>query len=76
MKTTKRGSDKSAREKVMDFLARRNHSELELRQKLSRTYPEHEVEEAIAFAKENNWMAQPEELAERVAIELGRRNKG
>lgn len=60
----------------MDFLARRNHSELELRQKLSRTYHRDDVEDAIAFAKENNWMANPEELAGRVAIELGRKQKG
>lgn len=67
---------KKAREKVMDYLARRGHSEQELRQKLSRTYELEEVEDAIRFAHENNWMTPPEELAERVAAELGRRKKG
>lgn len=67
---------KKAKEKVMDLLARRGHSELELRQKLSRTYEPHEVEDAIQFAKENNWMTAPEELAERVSLELGRKRKG
>lgn len=67
---------KKAREKVMDLLARRGHSELELRQKLSRTYEPAEVDDAIQFAQENNWMTAPDELAERVAVELGRRKKG
>jgi regulatory protein len=67
---------KPAREKIMDLLARRGHSELELRQKLSRFYEEDEVEDAITFARENNWMTPPDELAGRVAAELGRKQKG
>jgi regulatory protein len=75
---------KSATEKIMDLLAKRNHSELELRQKLSRSctlsdapaYSEAEIEQAIAFARDNNWMLPPEEIAERTAIELGRKRKG
>lgn len=67
---------KSARDKMMDYLARRNHSELELRQKLSRAYTQNEVENAIAFAYENNWMAPPEEISERLAAELDRKRKG
>ncbi|MCM2281342.1 MAG: recombination regulator RecX [Bdellovibrionaceae bacterium] len=67
---------KSAREKVMDFLARRDHSELELRRKLAPWYEAREIDEAIQFAKESKWMKPPEELAETVASQLGRRGKG
>jgi regulatory protein len=74
--TMKERGAKSASEKAMDYLARRSHSELELRQKLSRTYGSLEVEAAIAYAKENGWMTEPAELSERVAIELRRKHKG
>ena len=67
---------KKAREKVMDLLARRDHSELELRRKLAVHYEPKEVEDAIEFAKQNKWMKSPEELAEKVAEQLGRRNRG
>lgn len=67
---------KSARNKIMDLLARRGYSELELQQKLSLDYPEDEVQDAIENARESGWMTPPDELASRVAIELGRKNKG
>lgn len=67
---------KSARHKAMDFLARRGYSEQELRLKLSRDYAEDDVEDAITHVRENNWLSAPEEIAERVAAELGRKNKG
>lgn len=60
----------------MDMLARRGHSELELRQKLSRDYEPAEIDAAIQFAKESKWMTEPEELSERVSMELGRKKKG
>jgi regulatory protein len=69
-------SRKSARHKIMDLLARRNHSELELRQKLSRDYADEDIADALAFARENKWMTPPEELSTRVAEELGRKRKG
>jgi SOS response regulatory protein OraA/RecX len=74
-----RGSrHKPAREKLMDYLARRLHSELELRTKLAKSeiYSGDEIEAAIAFAKESNWMMPPEEISERVSIEMGRKRKG
>lgn len=67
---------KKAREKVMDLLARRDHSELELKRKLAPDYEAEEIEDAIRFAKENKWMKPPEELAQAVAKALGRRGKG
>lgn len=68
---------KSARHKIMDLLARRDHSELELRRKLATSeYSEDEIDDAIAFAKENRWLAPPEELAKRVATRLDTKRKG
>lgn len=67
---------KSARTKAMDFLARRGYSENELRLKLLRDYPADDVEDAVANARENGWLSAPEEIAERVAAELGRKKKG
>ena len=67
---------KSARDKIMDYLARRMHSELELRQKLSEHYTPADVDNAVQYAYDNNWMLPPEEISERVKIELERKNKG
>lgn len=75
-KEPKKRYRKSARDKIMDFLARRLHSELELRRKLSLSYEPEEVEDALAFAKENGWMLEPTELSERVSLELTRKKKG
>jgi regulatory protein len=66
----------SARNKVMDYLARRNHSELELRTKLSRDYPQPEIDSAIAFAIESKWLLPPAELSDLVSISLSRKCKG
>lgn len=71
-----RSPRKSAREKAMDLLARRSHSELELRQKLEISYPPAAVDEALAYVRENNWLPRPEDLSERLASELGRKKKG
>lgn len=67
---------KSARDKIMDYLARRIHSELELRQKLAEHYSPAEVDDAIQYATDNNWLLPPAEISERVKIELERKNKG
>ena len=66
---------RSARTKVMDLLARRDHSELELCRKLAPHFPTDEILEAIAFARENNWLAPQEVIAERAAQALARKNK-
>jgi len=60
----------------MDFLARRNHSELELKQKLSRRYDMAEVEKAIEYCREHNWLTWPESLSEQAMNALHRRKKG
>lgn len=71
----------AAKRKVMDLLARRDHSEKELRKKLKEKFSEEEdlgdvIEEAIGFAKDNNWLGDPLDLAHRLADMLHRRNKG
>ncbi|AHI04860.1 regulatory protein RecX [Bdellovibrio bacteriovorus W] len=69
------------KKKVMDMIARRDHSEKELRSKLKEKFAEAEnlsslIDEAIEFAKDNNWLGDPQRLAERFADMLHRRNKG
>ena len=70
----------TARNKMMDYLAVRDHSELELRRKLSKHFEDEEIEKAIRFGKENKWIPNtPEALAElsgRAAATLSRKKKG
>lgn len=67
---------KTAINTTMDYLARRNHSEKELRQKLSKKYSVSEIDEALEFCRENNWLTPPESLAEQTTNVLHRRKKG
>jgi regulatory protein len=60
----------------MDLLARRSHTELELRKKLDGLYADDDITDAIQNARQNGWMPPAEEIAERVALELGRKKKG
>lgn len=71
----------ATQKKVMDLLARRDHSEKELRKKLRERFPDDEdtlnaIENAIQFAKDNNWLGDPQDLAHRMADMLHRKNKG
>lgn len=71
----------ATQKKVMDLLARRDHSEKELRKKLRERFPDDEdtlnaIENAIQFAKDNNWLGDPQDLAQRMADMLHRKNKG
>lgn len=73
----KRGApQKSARNKVMDLLARRNYSELELQRKLAANYPDDEIQNAINFARESNWILPAAQMSESVATSLMRKKKG
>jgi len=67
---------RKARDKVMDILARRPHSKLEIEQKLAAFYEPQEIAAAIQFAEDNHWMMAPDEMAHRLSLELGRRKKG
>ena len=67
---------KSINEKIMDYLARRDHSERELAQKLSRRYEAKEIEKAIEDVKERGWLLEPSVLAGKVAKQLSNKEKG
>lgn len=66
----------SARTAVMNLLARRDHSPLEIRRKLGERYSADEVESAIAIAQESGWLAPVDELASRVGRQLDMKKKG
>ncbi|MNJ92766.1 recombination regulator RecX [compost metagenome] len=70
----------AAKRKVMDLLARRDHSEKELRKKLKERFSDEDgleaIDEAIEFAKDNRWLGDPTDLAHKMADLLHRRNKG
>ena len=66
---------------MMDLLARRDHSEKEIRQKLSRyEFKTEDIEAAIAYGKKNNWLPDDLEsasqLSEKTAKTLHRKKKG
>ncbi len=70
----------SASKKMMDYLARRQHTEKELREKLQTRYTSQEIDDAIEYGKTKGWIApNPEaesQLAEETAETLKRRGKG
>lgn len=65
-----------AKKKLMDFVARRDHTEKELRKKLSLRCDADVVEKTLAWAQEQNWLAAPEKLKTQFAEQLSRRGKG
>lgn len=65
-----------AKKRIMDYVAKRDHSEKELRTKL-KPYCEPElIDQAIIWATEQNWLAAPEVLKQKFADQLHRRGKG
>jgi SOS response regulatory protein OraA/RecX len=64
-----------ALESLARHLAARDHSELELRQKLRRRFEKDIVDQALNFALERNWLLEPEKLAVRATEEFSRRKK-
>lgn len=74
------GPKLSARNKLMDILSRRDHSEKEAREKLKDKFKPEEIDSAIEYAKERGWLPstpeQVEILSEKVADILKRRGKG
>jgi regulatory protein len=63
-------------DKLARYLARRDHSELELQEKLTRDFMPDTVGKALSCARERKWLSDPTELAERVAVNLGAKRKG
>ncbi len=70
----------TAQKKMMDYLAIRDHSEKELREKLSSIYNLEEIDQAIIVAKQNRWIADSFESAHKISAEtanaLGRKGRG
>ncbi len=69
--------EQKIRNRIMDHLARRDHSEKELRKKLREKFEDHDaIEKAIEFVKEKNLLCDPKKLAEQMSNMLHRRKKG
>jgi SOS response regulatory protein OraA/RecX len=65
-----------ALEKIAYYLGRRDHSELELKNKLKRRFDDQIIQKALKMATEKNWLKKPEELAKSLSYRLQKRNKG
>lgn len=65
-----------AKKKLMDLVARRDHSLKELRQKLSQHCDRETVEKTLQWAEEQNWLAPPQKLQTQVSEQLARRGQG
>ncbi len=65
---------------MMDYLARRQHTEKELREKLSTRHSPEEIDAAIQYGKTKGWLAPHQQaesqLAEEIAETLQKRGKG
>ena len=73
---TNRPQTKTAWVKAMDYLARRDHSEKELVEKLAAHYPMDQVKDTITKVKERGWLLPPNELSQKVTENLNRKYKG
>lgn len=68
---------KSALDKILDYLSIRDHSEKEIRTKLSaKEYEADEVDEGIEQAIEQGLIVEPSKLSENVSEQLNRKHKG
>jgi regulatory protein len=78
IETPKKKFTMSVKDKIMDYLARRDHSELEIKQKLSKKgdYTPEEIAEGINWARQHNWLPEPEVVSQKVADTLHRKYKG
>jgi|GEM_PF-890336 len=65
-----------AKKKLMDFVARRDHTEKELRKKLSLRCEAGIVNKALHWAQEQKWLVPPDKLKTQFAKQLARRGKG
>lgn len=58
------------------YISNRDHSEKELKTKLSQKYEPALVQDLIQFAFDSNWMPDPQDLANRTAQRLKEKGKG
>jgi regulatory protein len=66
----------NALNKVADHLARRDHSEKELRTKLEQKFSSEATEWALTQALDRNWLLAPKELSHKVTARLHEKLKG
>jgi regulatory protein len=66
----------TARNSMMNMLARRDHSEKELRKKLSLRFNSEQIEAALDYAKVHGWLLEKETLSRKFADQLHRQKKG
>jgi regulatory protein len=64
------------KDKLMDYLARRDQSELELKRKLKKNYSPEEITAVLEWARQHKWLAEPETISQKVANTLHRKYKG
>jgi regulatory protein len=71
---------RTARNKMMNLLARRDHSEAEIKKKLKGEFSADEIAVAIQYGRDHGWLPNSEEgeqrLANQFASHLHRRKKG
>ncbi len=65
-----------AKKKIMDYVAHRDHSEKELRQKMEHQCASDIIDEALSWAKMQKWLATPEDLTLKLAEQLHQRGQG
>jgi len=65
-----------ALDKLSLYLAKRAHSERELRQKLRKNFDSDSIDWALQAARDQEWMPDPNELSQRTGEMLHRKNKG
>ncbi len=75
MKSTRKPT-KTALTKVMDYLAKRDHSIRELVQKMKTRFATEEIRDAIEYAIRHGWIPEPDALAKKVAAQLKQKNRG
>lgn len=63
-------------DKIAAYLSRRDYSSFELEQRLLRAkYEKSEIQQALEEARDRKWLLPPAELAEKVALALGKKGK-
>ena len=65
-----------AKKKIMDYVATRDHSEKELRQKMELHYESEVIDKALIWAKSQNWLATSEDLTLKISAQLHQRGQG
>ncbi len=65
----------SAIDRLTRYLARRDHSERELIEKLSPFHEKNEIQKALEYAKESKWLTPPQILSRRIFENLNHKGK-